>query len=579
MDGPDWWKVLGALGVLGTGALVAWVNGYLGTLLPPPARVLRCVRHALVRLWRPWPAPEDGRYRLVLCGLEGDDAREGTLRLLRYALDPKEYPMLQVELSARCLSIEPWLNGSPADPSAARAERVLADHQAALVIWGGVAKQGENLRLFVRGAGRQETQTIVFDKGAWKDRPDGSLGEVLAAVALSQVAPATQEAGQFLVFRLRPVVTRLRALLAEPRLLPTAERPNLHHALGLVCSVIGEQAGDNEALKQAIVAFRAALEEWPRERVPFQWATTQNNLGNALNALGERESGTGRLVEALQAFRAALEEWTRERVPLQWATTQNNLGNALSRLGERESGTARLEEAAQAYRAALEEWTRERVPLDWAGTQSNLGNALRALGERETGTDRLAEAVSVYRAALEERTRARVPLQWAKTQNNLGNALLRLGERENGTGRLEEAVAAYRLALEEWTRERVPLDWAMTQNNLGTALSTLGERESGTGRLEEAVAACRAALEERTHERVPLDWAMTQSNLGIALGVLGEREGGTERLEEALGAIKAAWELVVDAGYRQYDGSFKKRIGQIDAIIAQRRGGDAGNED
>ena len=40
--------------------------------------------------------------------------------------------------------------------------------------------------------------------------------------------------------------------------------------------------------------------------------------------------------------REALKEWTRERVPLQWATTQNNLGIALRILGERESGTARL---------------------------------------------------------------------------------------------------------------------------------------------------------------------------------------------------------------------------------------------
>ena len=58
-----------------------------------------------------------------------------------------------------------------------------------------------------------------------------------------------------------------------------------------------------------------------------------------------REAGTARLEEAVAAYRDALKEPTRERVPLQWATTQNNLGNALSRLGERESGTARLEEA------------------------------------------------------------------------------------------------------------------------------------------------------------------------------------------------------------------------------------------
>ena len=54
---------------------------------------------------------------------------------------------------------------------------------------------------------------------------------------------------------------------------------------------------------------------------------------------------------------------TRERVPLDWAKTQNNLGTALWTLGARESGTARLEEAVAAYRAALEERTRERVPL------------------------------------------------------------------------------------------------------------------------------------------------------------------------------------------------------------------------
>ena len=44
---------------------------------------------------------------------------------------------------------------------------------------------------------------------------------------------------------------------------------------------------------------------------------------------------------------------TRERVPLDWAMTQNNLGDALRALGERESGTARLEEAVAAYRPAL----------------------------------------------------------------------------------------------------------------------------------------------------------------------------------------------------------------------------------
>jgi tetratricopeptide (TPR) repeat protein len=124
----------------------------------------------------------------------------------------------------------------------------------------------------------------------------------------------------------------------------------------------GDQKGENSALLISIAAYRDALKEWTRERVPLDWAMTQMDLGIALARLGERESGTARLEEAVAAYREALQEFTRARVPLQWAMTQMNLGNALARLGERESGTARLEEAVAAFRDALQENTRARGP-------------------------------------------------------------------------------------------------------------------------------------------------------------------------------------------------------------------------
>ncbi len=185
-------------------------------------------------------------------------------------------------------------------------------------------------------------------------------------------------------------------------------------------SAEGEEKGVNFSLEVAIELARRML---AAARDADQRGAALNWLGNSLSTLGARESGTARLEEAVAAFRAALQEFTRARVPLQWAMTQNNLGTALRTLGERESGTARLEEAVAAFRAALEERTRDRVPLQWAMTQNNLGVALATLGERESGTARLEEAVAAFRAALEERTRDRVPLQWAMTQINLGNAL------------------------------------------------------------------------------------------------------------------------------------------------------------
>jgi tetratricopeptide (TPR) repeat protein len=205
----------------------------------------------------------------------------------------------------------------------------------------------------------------------------------LTAVALAGVSPATERQGEYLVTLLRPAITKLDALIAGrvDRFSPD-QRGALHHALGLGSAIIGQQAGDNEALQQAVAAYRAALAECTRERVPLQWATTQNNLGNALRALGGRESGTGRLEEAVAAYCAALAEFTRERVPLDWAMTQNNLGNALSTLGERESGTGRLEEAVDAFRAALGVFEEAGTDYYIQLARGNLARAEALIAER-----------------------------------------------------------------------------------------------------------------------------------------------------------------------------------------------------
>jgi hypothetical protein len=259
---------------------------------------------------------------------------------------------------------------------------------------------------------------------------------------------------------------------------------------------LGREFGDNAALGQAITLYRDhALPLVSRERVPLDWAMTQNNLAVALATLGGHESGAARLEEAVIAYRQALEEYTRERAPLDWAMTQNNLAATLQTLGERESGTARLEEAVIAYRQALGEYIRERVPLRWATAQNNLANALAMLGGRESGTARLEEAVIAYRQVLEERTRERVPLAWAMTQNNLANALAKLGERESGTARQEEAVIAYRQALEECTRERVPFHWAQTIENLALTFEALFDKIGDKAVLGQALSAARSALE------------------------------------------------------------------------------------
>lgn len=282
----------------------------------------------------------------------------------------------------------------------------------------------------------------------------------------------------------------------------------------------GRDKGLNFSLEIAVAIARLTLNCANNKD---QRGTALNNLGNSLQALGERQNGTARLEEAITAYRDALKEYTRDRVPLDWAMIQNNLGIALGNIGERESGATRLEEAVTAYREALKERTRERVPLQWATTQNNLGVALQTLGERESSRARLEEAVLAFRNGLKEYTREHDPLDWAKTQNNLGIALAILGQRGSGTTSLEEAVAAFREALKEYTRKRMTVDRAVTQNNLGEALQILGERETGTARLQEAVAAYRAAIDVFNQSGASYYLEMAQRNLAQAEAEIASR--------------------------------------------------------
>ena len=114
-----------------------------------------------------------------------------------------------------------------------------------------------------------------------------------------------------------------------------------------------------------------------------------------------RRGETAKLEEAIAAFREALKENTRERVPLEWARSQNNLGNALAALGRRENGTGKLEEAAVAFREALKERTRDRVPLDWARSFGNEGVALMLLAERRKDAAMAEAALSQINTAFE----------------------------------------------------------------------------------------------------------------------------------------------------------------------------------
>lgn len=252
----------------------------------------------------------------------------------------------------------------------------------------------------------------------------------------------------------------------------------------------GEQFGEPAPLREAVRIYRdLALPLVPRSSAPAFWAATQNNLGQALWTLGQKGDDQA-LRDAITAFRMALEVHTRASAPAFWAQTQNNLGAALLTLDQKGDDQA-LREAITAFRMALEVHTRAAAPADWALTQNNLGIAFRILGER--GDDqKLREAIAAFRAVLEVRTRASAPYDWAATQGDLGNALSVLGERGDNQA-MREAVGAYRASLDVLTRASAPADWAGIQFNLALA-HRAGVLRGDGAELAPALAAARAAL-------------------------------------------------------------------------------------
>jgi len=166
--------------------------------------------------------------------------------------------------------------------------------------------------------------------------------------------------------------------------------------LGGVLLILGEQISEDDEeevkyLNESVAAFRTALEVRTRELLPLEWATTQQNLGAVLSTLAavasrasEDEKKVKYLKDAVVAFRAALEVRTQKQLPQQWAGTQNDLGIVLLSLGESVSGAdgiKYLKDAVVAFRAALEVRTQEQLPEYWAATLGDLARAYVRLGD------------------------------------------------------------------------------------------------------------------------------------------------------------------------------------------------------
>lgn len=264
--------------------------------------------------------PEGGAFRVMVARLVGDAARRLTRRLESAvhtgldivspapAIEALDCPVMTPtgDLSARVRAGEErgagWLEAMPGD----------------VLVWG-YRIDDDTLALRVTGrAHRAEERAYGFEDAL---EIDPALFEAMAPILAARIAtmadPAYEE-GVYLVDTLLPLRDTLTALAADPPMgFGWEERARVLNDLGTLNARLGEQRGLAEDLMAAIAAYRAALEEQTRDRVPLDWAATQNNLALtdlafAREAQGDtsavaryREAGLVRIDGALAVFREA----------------------------------------------------------------------------------------------------------------------------------------------------------------------------------------------------------------------------------------------------------------------------------
>ena len=188
------------------------------------------------------------------------------------------------------------------------------------------------------GAGELEAATRVVDQGL------SQLDAAKAAIRTAEIDLLTSGIQTDLLRRdAEAAAARIvrRVKLEEPN---PVEQFNALRSEQVIWYERGRDKGLNLDLEVAIALASATIE---RATDIDERGTGLNDLGNALQTLGSRESGTARLEEAVAAYRAALEERTRDRVPLDWADTHYNLALVKDDLFDRTNDTALLTSAIE----------------------------------------------------------------------------------------------------------------------------------------------------------------------------------------------------------------------------------------
>ena len=282
-----------------TASVTAWLRGTFDTILRkslPSGAEISCVGREWIIDHSPFRRLEPSKevFRILVATLDHDDAnRTLTEAVVRAFQGEKGIEAIE---TCRVLKIEG--GGERIEEVAAkRGQGWLSRRDADVLVFGEwIKRERRSTSIFFQlgAVATSANMLLSWRPASSRGTSARQWGRKFKAVALATVKPATEESGKYLVETLRPVAVRLEQLIHfPPSGLSAGQLADVQFALGLALNIIGEQAGDNKALTEAVAAFRAALEERTRARVPLDWCPRRAPHPHRSSAVG-RDQGCRR---------------------------------------------------------------------------------------------------------------------------------------------------------------------------------------------------------------------------------------------------------------------------------------------
>ena len=262
------------------------------------------------------PKADPNRFAVIVAHIEGDQGQE-VEKLIMETL--KEFEGIQPLHLNRLIPLERAYPEDREKRGHTKAREYLKKSGAQVLVWGKVVRtSGKSvLELYwtasealaeARSYGRyQPTENLQLPVISWEH-----LAGVLRLLITTQNANFYASQGRYIGDQIRPFISKVRQLLKGSEGKPgwnQEARAQTWVILGDSLQVVGEEKGESQAFVEAIRAYREALKERTRERVPLDWAATQNNLGNALASLGDRKKSVELLCTALEKHCLAWGTW------------------------------------------------------------------------------------------------------------------------------------------------------------------------------------------------------------------------------------------------------------------------------